>query len=41
MEIIIAGTNVAEFQVQQAGACVQHYQDGCGSYCNCDCNGDH
>ena len=40
MEIIANGTDVANICLGIVD-CVQYYQPGCGSYCVCDCNGDH
>lgn len=41
MEILVQGVNVCSASTESVSLCVSHYQDGCGSYCNCHCNGDH
>ena len=41
MNVIICGESVARLYENNFDACFQDYQPGCGSYCNCDCNGDH
>lgn len=41
MEIMVEGSTVTRYSEATANMCIQDYQQGCGAYCNCDCNGDH
>lgn len=41
MKIINEGINVAAIYDANYASCIQHFQEGCGGYCNCHCNGDH